>query len=116
MLSTIMRRRSACSFWASLLRAQAQLGAHAGADFFHAQRLGDVVGGADVEAGHDVVGLAARAHEDHRDARGGRMRLQAAAGFQAVHAGHDDVEQHQVGLMRWAISRARSPEVATKVW
>jgi hypothetical protein len=30
--------------------------------------------------------------------RGGRMRLQAAAGFQAVDAGHDDVEQHQVGL------------------
>jgi hypothetical protein len=77
---------------------QAQLGAHAGADFFHAQRLGNVIGGADVETGHDVLGLAARAHEDHRNARRGRVGFHAAAGFQSVHAGQDDVEQHQVGL------------------
>ena len=78
--------------------AQAQLGAHAGAHFLQAQRLRDVVGGPRVEAGDDVFRLAARAHEDDRDAGRERMRLQAAARLQAVDAGHDDVEQDQVRL------------------
>ena len=78
--------------------AEVELGTHAGDDFGQAQRLGDVVGGALVETGHDVLGLGAGADKNDRDVAGGRVGLQAAAGFQAVQAGQHDVEQDQVGL------------------
>ncbi len=78
--------------------AQAQLGAHAGAHLGHAHRLGDVVGGAGVEAGDDVVGFAAGADEYDGDVGGVGLALQAAADFQAVEVRQDDVEQDQVGL------------------
>ncbi len=78
--------------------AHLQLGAHAGAHFGHAQRLADVVGGADVEAGDDVVGIRLRAHEDDRDVLGAGVLLEVAARLEAVHARHDDVKQDQVGL------------------
>jgi len=103
MPSTISCRRWACCFWLSLLlvvaaAAQAQLGAHPHADFGHAHRLGDVVGCAGVEAGHDVVGLAAGADEDDGDVGGVGRALEAAADFQPVEVGQDHVEQDQVWL------------------
>jgi len=83
---------------AAAVAVDLQLGAHAGAHLGHAQRLADVVDRALVEAGHDVVGLVAGAHENDGDAGRAGVQLEPAAGFQAIHAGHDHIHQDQVGV------------------
>src|SRR5271167_5173327 len=73
----------------------AQRGAHAGEEFFDAKGLYDIVVGASVEGEHFVaLGVAYREHDDGSAGKAANF----AAGFDAAHAGHVDVQQDQVGL------------------
>ena len=71
--------------------------AHARDHFVGAERLGDVVVGAQLEP-DDAIRLfgPGREHDD-RDARRARVTAQRAAYLQAVEAGEHQVEQQQVG-------------------
>ena len=71
----------------------AHVRAHAGEQLGDAERLGDVIVGAGVEPGHGVeLGRAAGQDQD----RGlGALGADQAAGFETVHPGHLDVEDHQ---------------------
>ena len=73
----------------------AQHGLHAGDQFARAEWFGDVIVGAEFKAEH-AIGFAALGREkDHRD-RGQRLRLpDLPAKFQAIFAGHHDVENEQ---------------------
>jgi hypothetical protein len=89
--------------------------------FLDAQRLGHVVDGAAGEPGELVDELVERGHEDDGNGLGGRERLQAPAGLEAVHAGHHYVEQDQVGQHEaraldalLAILRDHDPEAALR--
>jgi len=61
------------------------------------ERLGDVVGGPQLETLHLLIGRVDHGDEDHRDAVPLRRGLDAAADLVAVHVWHHDVQQHQVG-------------------
>ncbi|MFK4593094.1 hypothetical protein ABIF55_008508 [Bradyrhizobium diazoefficiens] len=60
-------------------------------------RLGHVVDAAGVQPAHDMLGLGEARHEDHGDVGKARIALEAAAGLEAVDAGHHRIEQHDVG-------------------
>ena len=63
--------------------------------------LDDVVDGPHRQAPRFVFFLVARRDKQHRNARRGRVALEAGADFVAVHAGHHHIEQDQVrGLGR----------------
>ncbi len=75
----------------------AQYGLHAQHEFTRAERLGDVVVRAHLQAEDAVVLVAAcRQHDD----RHGAALPQPAADLQAVHAGQHQVEDDQVGPVR----------------
>ena len=75
---------------------QRQVGAHAGLDDGRADRLGDVVHRADLEAPRLVGHIGQRGDEDHRDGAGGLLGLESLADFEAGHAGHHHIQQDQV--------------------
>ena len=78
-------------------------GANARQQFLDAEGLGDVIVGAGIERGHFVLLGIAHREDDHRNVRAGADR---AAGFQAVHAGHVHIQQHQGGhLLRKLLQR-----------
>ncbi|MCY1365610.1 hypothetical protein D9M69_524640 [compost metagenome] len=77
---------------------QLQVRAYPGEQERRADRLGDVVGGAEVEAVLLVGQLAARGEENHRNVAGRRVGLEAAADLVAVLLRHHHVEQDQVRL------------------
>ena len=85
--------------------------ADAGQDEGRTDRLGDVVDRAGVEAALLVEFFVADRQEDHRDAGGGRVVHEPAADLVAVHVGHRDVEQDQVGHRRAGgqLQRALAP-------
>ena len=60
-------------------------------------RLGEEVVGARVERRLVRPEIAERRQEEDRRVAAAGQRADAAAGLEAVHARHDDVEQHQVG-------------------
>ncbi|MCY1428501.1 hypothetical protein D9M71_443880 [compost metagenome] len=76
---------------------QRQVGAHARLDDQRADRLGDVVHRADLEALGLVVDIGQCGDEDHRDGAGRRLALEHPAHLVAGHARHHHVEQDQVG-------------------
>ena len=87
----------------------AQDGAHAGDHLGAAERLDDVVVGAELEP-DDAVGLGpAGGEDDDRDAAAGADR---AADVAAVAVGQVEVEQDQVGLELLLQLRARGRPVA----
>ncbi|MNR07380.1 hypothetical protein D3C85_1234960 [compost metagenome] len=71
---------------------------HAGEDDRRADRLGDVVHRAEVEALLLVGLLGLGGEKHHRDVRRGRIGLEQPADFVAIHLRHHDVEQDQVRL------------------
>jgi hypothetical protein len=74
-----------------------QLGLHARQHHRRADRLGDVVHPADLEAGRLRFDIGLGRQEQHRDVGGARVLLEAAADLVAVHLGHHHVEQDDVG-------------------
>ena len=68
-------------------------------------RFGQEIIGAGFEPAHPIVRLVQGGHHHDGDMLGLAVGLDAAADFDAVHAGHHHVEQHDVGLRR----AARSP-------
>ena len=88
----------------------AQHGFHAGNEFARAERLGDVVVGAEFES-EDAVGFAAfRGQKNYRDRGQACSLADGAAEFEAVFAGDHDVENEERGplalgvgedLVRW---------------
>ncbi len=74
----------------------AHRGSQPGEQLVHAERLGEVVVGAEVE-GLDLGGLgaAARQHDD----RDRRPAAQAAHDVEPVHAGQAEIEDHGVGMV-----------------
>ncbi len=60
-------------------------------------RLGDEVVGARLDRAQPIFAARHRGHHDHRHAGGLGILPDAAADLVAVHARHDDVEQHEVG-------------------
>ena len=82
------------------LRLATLRAAHQGADardeLVGAERLGQVVVGADVEP-DDAVGLfGACGHHDDRDRRRRGVGAKRAAHLQPAHAGQHDVEDHEI--------------------
>jgi hypothetical protein len=75
------------------------VGAHARAHHRRADRLGDVVDRAGLEAFHLVGRLGQGGHENHRHRRRGRMGFQRRAYFVTGHPRHHHVQQDQVGLL-----------------
>ena len=82
---------------AALVARPAQERAHAGEQLLERERLRDVVVRARVEAGDPVFDLGARGQHQHRERATGAA--QAAADLETVHAGHEHVEDHRVGLV-----------------
>ena len=66
-------------------------------DFGRADRLGHVVGTAGGEGGDDMLGFGKAGHEDDGDVLRREVGLQSAGDFEAVDAGHQRVEQDDVG-------------------
>jgi hypothetical protein len=81
------------------LALDGELGAHARAHDGGVHRLADEIGGAGAQRARLVLGRLQGGDEDHRDVGGLRVGQQFAAHGVAVHAGHDGVEQDQVGLL-----------------
>ena len=75
--------------------AAAQGGAQPGQQLVHAERLGQVVVGAEVERGH-LVGL--RLPDREHDDRHRRPSPQAADDVEPVDAGQPEVQEHDVGM------------------
>ena len=75
----------------------AQLGANAGQQHGDAERLGDIVIGARLEAENGVrIAILRRQHDD----RAGKSVLaQQLAGFAAIHIRQPDIEQDQIDLL-----------------
>ena len=73
------------------------VGGDAGEHFRRADRLGDVVGAAGGKGGHHVLGFGQPGHEDDGDVLGRKVGLEPAGHLEAVHAGHQRVEQDDVG-------------------
>ncbi len=77
------------------VRAAPQQGADPGEEFVQFEGLDQVVVGPGVQPGHAVTDrVTGRQHEDRRRVTGA---ADAAGGGEAVHAGHLDVQDHQVG-------------------
>jgi len=79
---------------------QRQLGADAGTKDGRADRLGDVIDCAKVEANFLVFIGGHGGDENHRDVAGFGNLAQLLQRLVAVHAGHHDIEQDQVGAWR----------------
>ena len=74
----------------------AQDGADAGDDLFESEGLGDVVVTTGTQTGHLVLGGVLCGQEEHGG--GGAVFAQAAGHLEAVHAGHHDVQDNEVGV------------------
>src|SRR5258705_6155908 len=75
------------------LRA-AQYGLDASEQFANGERFGDVIIGAELEADDLIYFLTARG--EHDDGNGRPFGLELLAHIESAHAGHHDVENHQV--------------------
>lgn len=68
-------------------------------EFLDVERLGDVVVGAQLQAGDAIRALVALSQEDDRDMTGARGLAQLAADCVAVHIGQHDVQHDQLGQL-----------------
>ena len=82
------------------LVGQGQMRPDAGAHDGRTGRFDDVVRRPQLETQHFILGLAQRGDKNDRDMPGRLVSLDLAADFIAVHAGHHDIEQDQVGRLR----------------
>ena len=95
----------------------AQDRAHARHERGLVDRLGQVFIAADVQAGNDILGVAARRDQDDRDERQALVGLELAAHLEPVELGHHDVEEDQVGQQcRGRCDSASSPSAAMASW
>ena len=79
-------------------------------------RLGQVLVGAGLEAGDDVLGIGLGGDQDDRHERQRRVGLEPTADLDAVQLGHHDVEQDQVRTARArAAASASSPSAAVQI-
>ena len=76
--------------------AAAQDGADAQDQLAHAERFGDEIVGAQLEAEHAIDLFAACGQHQHRHLAGARRRLQLLADFRSGHVGQHQVEQDQL--------------------
>ncbi len=81
----------------ALQPAQRQVRLDPSDDFLQLEGLGDVVDPAGREGAHLVLDVVQRADEENRDVCGLGIGLQLLADLEAVHLGHADVQQDQVG-------------------
>lgn len=70
--------------------------ADAGAQLVDIDRLGQVIDAAGFESPHHMLRLGEAGHEDHGHLGDRSIRLQPRAGVEAVHTGHDRIEQDDV--------------------
>jgi hypothetical protein len=70
---------------------------HDGEQFLHVERLGEVGVRPSPQPGHPVLRRRPGRQEDHREEVRLRVLLQGAAEGVAVHAGHHDVGDHEIG-------------------
>ncbi len=70
---------------------------HTRHDDGRADRLGDVIDGTEFQPFSFILFFRPGGQEDHRDVRRQGIVLELLADLVAVHAGHHDVEQNQVG-------------------
>lgn len=96
---------------AALQLVELDVGLYPAQKFGGAERLGDIVDCAQLEALYDFFGLALASEEDDGDVLGGGVGLEAAAGLEAIHDRHGDVEQNQV---RWLCLRRLQSRLATR--
>ena len=73
----------------------AQHGAHTGQEFFHPERLGQVIVSTEIKRG-DLLALSIQ-RSQHDDGHG-RVLAHAPTDFEAVHARHHDVQNQQMGV------------------
>jgi hypothetical protein len=78
----------------------AQMGVDARDQLLRAERLDDVVVGAEFEAADAIRFFAARGEHDDRRRRRARILADGLAHEQTVHAGQHEVEQDQIGRLR----------------
>ena len=81
----------------ALCRRQIDVVRYAGDQLLVVERLGDVVAGSQFEPLDDVLGVVQRREENHRDVLQCGVCLQVPDHLVAVHVGHHDVQQDQVG-------------------
>ena len=84
---------TSCSRGGSAASIRSEQGPDPRCQFPGAERLGDVVVGSEVQAGHAVGLVAPDGDEDDRNRR---LGPDAAQGLEPVHLGHHDVEHDQV--------------------
>ncbi len=81
------------------LRCAREARAHAGAELWAREGLGQIVGRAGVEARARAALVGLR--REHEDREGDRRRIGAEGSqhVQAVELGHDEIEDHEVGRL-----------------
>ena len=70
-----------------------QMGFHARQHLFILKRLGDVIHCAHRKTFHFIDGIGQRTHENDGNRFCRLIRFQALAGFESIHAGHDNIQQ-----------------------
>ena len=76
----------------------AQMGGYAGVHLGLLDRFGDVIHRAGVEPPRQILHVRLGRDEDDGNVRDRFIFFEAAAGLEAVHLGHHDVQQHQVRM------------------
>jgi hypothetical protein len=79
--------------------AEKDMATDAGLDDSGRERLVDIIHGADIEATGFVFGAGLSGEEDDGNFACGGISLEAGTDFVAVHAGHHDVEEDEIGLL-----------------
>ncbi|QTK80679.1 hypothetical protein AT6N2_C3188 [Agrobacterium tumefaciens] len=74
-----------------------KMDADAGAQLVDIDRFRQIIDTAGVQRPHDMFGLRQAGHEDNRHLRHRRIGLEASAGLETVHGGHDGIEQDDIG-------------------
>src|SRR5262245_3572530 len=72
--------------------------AHPADQLQRVERFHDVVLGAQVQPLDDLLLAVLHRHDDDRNARGALLTLELGQDVEAVLEGHDQVEEHQVGM------------------
>lgn len=74
-----------------------EMDANTGAQLVDIDRFAEIIDTAGFQRMHDMFGLGQAGHEDDRHLRHSDIRLQPAAGLEAIHGRHDGVEQDEIG-------------------
>ena len=85
------------------------MGRNAGEHLGGLDRLGHIVGTTGGKRSNHMLGFREPGHEDERDRAGRKIGLESPRDLEAVHAGHQRIEQHDIGQ---ALARARNRALA----